>query len=269
MKNRILFAILFCVIAVSNAFAEARIFVEYPTLGECTADNVRIRTEPNTNSEIIGKLNEYDKIIVLRKVKSGNNLWYEVENPTGEGEAYVFGKYLLPAYRQEFQRSKGAKFLTDIRLTYGSTPERMLALSSKPKKLTRSNHDTGFPVVIGDWGDYRVFYWDTVDERAGYLKSLEVKSGNKPFGSIHIGDSTEKLLRELGSPANKSKNLWEYEIFLYGYDEEADECVDSIIFRFTIDDEKVSRMYYYNYEDGEDALIMWNTDLSKSLRRNE
>lgn len=257
MKNKISLAVLFCVIAVSNAFGEARIFVEYPTLGECTRDNVRLRSEPNTNSEIIGKLDEYGKIIVLRNVKSGNDLWYEVENPEGKGEAYVFGKYLLPAYRQEFQRSKGAKFLTDIRLTYGSTPEKMLALSSKPKKLTRRNHDTGYPVVIGDWGDYRVFYWDTVNERMGYLKSLEVKSGNKPFGSINIGDSTEKLLRELGSPTNKSSNLWEYEIFLYGYDEEADECVDSIIFRFTIEDKKVSQMYYYNYEDGEDGEEKW------------
>ena len=120
----------------------------------------------------------------------------------------------MPAYGQEFQRSKGAKLLTDIRLTYGPTPEKMLALSSKPKKLPRRDRDD-IPFVIGDWGDYRVFYWATVEERAGYLKSLEVKSGSKPLGNICIEDSTSKLRRELGKTKNESNTLWEYEFFLY------------------------------------------------------
>ncbi|MBQ7593906.1 MAG: SH3 domain-containing protein, partial [Synergistaceae bacterium] len=156
---------------VSCSWGETRIFVEYPTLGECTGDNVRIRSNPNTNAEVIGKLNEYDKIIVLGKVEAKGGVWYEVDNPTGEGEAYVFGKYLMPAYRQKFQRSQAAKLLTDIRLTYGPTPEKMLALSDKPNKLTRKSRDD-IPFVIADWGDYRAFYLDTVDERMGYLKSI-------------------------------------------------------------------------------------------------
>ena len=258
MKKKILLAFVLCVAVVASAWGEARIFAEYPTLGECTGDNVRIRSEPNTNSEIVGRLNEYDKIIVLREVKAKNGVWYEVDNPTGEGEAYVFGKYLLPAYKQEFQRSKGAKLLTDIRLTYGSTPEKMLALSAKPQTLTRKKHDTDFPVVIGDWGDYRSYYWDNYEGRTGYLKSLEVKSGNKSFGSLHIGDSTSKLRRELGDPENESETLWEYEIYLYGYHEGyVEELVDSCIFRFSIEDGRISRMYYYNHENGEDGEEKW------------
>lgn len=256
MKSKISSAILLCLIVVSCAWGEARTFVEYPTLGECTGNNVRIQSKPSTNSEIVGKLDEYDKIVVLGRIKAQSGVWYEVDNPTGEGEAYVFGKYLVPAYRQEFQRSKGAKLLTDIRLTYGPTPEKMLALSGKPRKLTRRDRDD-IPFVIGDWGDYRVFYWDTVEERAGYLKSLEVKSGSKPFGNIFIGDSTNKLRRELGDPKNESDTLWEYEFLLYGYDEDADELVDTCILRFTIEDGRVSRMYYYNHENGEDGEEEW------------
>ena len=184
MKKKISLAVLLCVIAASYAFGEARIFVEYPTLGECTGNNVRIRSNPNTNARIIGKLDEYDKIIVLRKVNAKNGVWYEVDNPTGEGEAYVFGKYLAPAYRQEYQRSKGAKILTDMRITYGPTPEKMSALSGRSGRITRRDSETGFPFVVGDWGDYRALYWDTVEERMGYLKSLEVKRGNKSFGNI-------------------------------------------------------------------------------------
>lgn len=259
MKRFVLIVtVLAVVMAVSCAQAEEKIFVEYPTLSECTEDNVMIYSKSNTNAEIIGSLNEYDKIIVMRSVKAKDGLWYEVDNPTGEGEAYVFGKYLAPAYRQEFQRGKGAKILTDMRITYGSTPEKMLSLSGKTGSISRRNSETGFPFVIGDWGDYRALYWDTVDGRMGYLKSIEIRSGNKPFGNIHIGDSTEKLRRELGNPENESSTLWEYEIYLYGYHEGyEEELVDACIFRFSIDDGKISRMYYYNHENGEDGEEKW------------
>lgn len=258
MKKKILLAVFLCAMAVSCAWGEEKIFVEYPTLGECTGDNVRIRNKPNTNSEIIGRLNEYDKVIVLRKVKAKSGVWYEVDNPTGDGEAYVSGKYLVPAYKQKVQRSNGAKILTDMRLTYGATPEKMSALSGGTGEITRRNSETGYPFVIGNWGDYRALYWDTVDGRTGYLKSLEVNRGSKTFGNIRIGDSTDKLRRELGNPEKEEGGLWEYDIYLRGYHEGyVEELVDSCIFRFSIEDGKISRMYYYNYEDGEESEEKW------------
>lgn len=259
MKNKIFLAffLFVTVTAVSSAWGESRIFVEYPTLGECTGDSVRIRSETNTKSKILGALNEYDKIIVLDKVKSGKDVWYEVDNPAGDEKAYVFGKYLAPAYRQEFQQSGAAKILTDIRLTYGSTPEKMSILSSKTKKLTHKKSETGFPITIADWGDYRAFYFDSCEERPGYLKSLEIKSGRKSFGNIYIGDSVNKLREELGEPENENENLWEYNFYLYGYDEDVDELVDNCIFKFTIKDGKVAGMYYYNHENGEDGEEKW------------
>jgi len=51
--------------------------------------------------------------------------------------------------------------------------------------------------------DYSLFYLDTIGERMGYLRSLEVKRGNMPFGSLRIGDSISKLRRELGDPENE------------------------------------------------------------------
>lgn len=258
MKRSVLIiTVLAVVVAVSCARAEEKIFVEYPTLSECTADNVRIRSKPDNNAEIVGRLNEFDTIIVLRKVNAKGGLWYEVDNPKGEGGAYVFGKYLAPAYRQEFQHSKAAKILTDMRLTYGSTFEKMQELSDEPGKLTRRDND-GIPFVIVDWRDYRVFYRESEDGITGYLKSMEVKSGSKTFGNIHIGDSTDKLRRELGDPVNESGSLWEYEIYLYGYHEGyVEELVDACIFRFSIENGKISRMYYYNHENGEDGEEKW------------
>lgn len=257
-----LFAVLVLIfllyVPVSRSWGESRVFVEYPTLGECTGNNVRIRSEPDKNSEIVGKLDEYDKIIVLNKIKSGNDSWYEVDNPKSDGTAYVFGKYLVPAYKQKFQRSKAAKILTDMRLTYGSTSEKVLALSGETGEITRRKSETDFPLLIVDCGDFRALYWDTYEEKPGSLKSLEVKRGNKSFGNIRIGDSSDKLLRELGKPTNKTNSSWEYEIYLYGYDEgTVDELVDSCIFRFSIKDGKISKMYYYNHENGEDGEEKW------------
>lgn len=257
MRNKIFLAFLLCVMSVSCACGEERIFVKYPTLGECTADSVRIRNSPNTSAKIIGKLNEYEQITVLRRVKAKSGIWYEVDNPAGIEEAYVFGKYIAPAYRQEFQRSPAAKLLTDIRLTYGETTEKMRALSERSPQITRRNDD-GIHFLLADWGDYRALYYEGDEEIPGRLKSLEVKSGNKPFGNLHIGDSTNKLRRELGNPENESQTLWEYNFYLYGYSYgTVEELVDMCIFKFTIDDGKISRMYYYSHEDGEDGETEW------------
>lgn len=257
MKREILLAVLMCVITASLARGEAKIFVEYPTLGECTADSVRIRTSPSTNAKIIGKLNEYDKIIILDKIKSGKDVWYEVDNPASNEEAYVFGKYLAPAYRQEFQQSQAAKILTDIRLTYGTTPEKMLLLLGHSPKIKRWDND-GIRFLTADYGDYRALYYEGSEEIPSRLKSLEVKNGGKSFGKLHIGDSINKLRKELGDPENENENLWEYNFYLYGYAYgTVDELVDACIFRFTLNDGKISRMYYYSHENGEDGETEW------------
>ena len=112
--------------------------------------------------------------------------------------------------------------------------------------------------VLGTFNGKLLRQWDNFEGRTGYLKSLEVESGNKPFGNIHIGDSTDKLRRELGDPVNESGSLWEYEIYLYGYHEGyVEELVDACIFRFGIEDGRISRMYYYNHENGEDGETKW------------
>lgn len=84
MKSKISSAILLCLIVVSCAWGEARTFVEYPTLGECAGNNVRIRSKPSTNSEIVGKLDEYDKIVVLGRIKAQSGVWYYYNHENGE-----------------------------------------------------------------------------------------------------------------------------------------------------------------------------------------
>lgn len=60
------------------------------------------------------------------------------------------------------------------------TLEKMLVLSGKPNKLTRKSRED-IPFVIDDCRDYRAFYWDTVDERMGYLKKSRWQTRHKIF----------------------------------------------------------------------------------------
>lgn len=258
MRKRAILAIVLCLLMASCAFsADKRRFLVYPTMGECTGEGVRIRKSPSTNAKILDALNEYDKVIVLAAKKVKNELWYEIDNPKEEGSAYVFGKYILPAYREEYQRNAFAKMLMDIRLTFGSTEEKNLALLGKPKKTKRGTIE---PVkyVTRNFGDFSVVYvkFDGEDEDEEYpssLKSIQVRDGDKSFGNIKIGDSVSKVRRELGAPENESKSMLEYEGLLYGYEEEADELVDAYTVKFTIEDGEVSSMYFYEREDGEDG----------------
>ena len=255
MKRFTLAIMILCLI-ISSAYGEARVFVDYPTLGECTGNDVRIRSKPNTNAKILGKLNEYDRVIVLGKVKSGKDTWYEIEHPTEKGKAYVFGKYLVPAYRQEYQRSPQAKMWINMQMTYGQKPEKISALLGNPRKNTRNNV-YGISFVTCEYGDYRVLYVDNTEYVKGYLKGIDVKRGSTPFGNIHIGDSTRKLRRELGDPDDENDSSWEYNFRLYGYEADVDELVDMCIVKFTIKDAKISRMYCYKFENGEEEDIKW------------
>ena len=201
---------------------------QYPTIGQCTGNNVRVRSEPNTASEILGSLNEYDNVIVLDSVKSGRNIWYEIDNNQNLDKAYVFGKYI--ELRQQI--SPLEKLLIDLKLTFGATPQKATLLDGTYKTRDISRTDEGNLLHIAiDLGDYQLMYLD------GELVDAEVRRGDKPFGSIHVGDSTETLRRELGEPADKSEYSWEYQ---YG---------EMTFITFMLKDDRITNMnYHVNHE---------------------
>ncbi len=103
MKRFLAALLLLCVLA-SSAFAASR-FRDFPAEGVCTGDYVRYRMEPDTESEVIGRLFKGDRVTVLSRTSVDGEVWYEIEDPEiddpeEEGATvWVYGKYIRPRRR--------------------------------------------------------------------------------------------------------------------------------------------------------------------------
>ena len=234
MGRKVFVAALLCVLITSSSYAAS--FVDYPTLGRSTGDGVRLRSKPSTNSKVLGKLVEGDFVIVIRSKNIDGELWYEVDHPTKKGRAYVFGKYLEPCYIEFNQHDKLQKLRSSLEMTYGMNIQKAEALFEKTNKLTsRKSEHSDYQRVTLDWGTHNVSFIDD-----DLLVVIQVKSGNTPFGNIHIGDYVEKLRRELGEPTfNNDDESWRYQIEVdYGGETETSYAT------FTFKNDKIIRMYY-------------------------
>ena len=65
-----------------TAYAE-----KFPDLGKCIGNGIRLREEPDTKSEIIGKINNGDLFVLLDVKKVNGEKWYLVDHPTQKGSA--------------------------------------------------------------------------------------------------------------------------------------------------------------------------------------
>lgn len=215
--RRIILAILIVLSCVSFAECAGK-FASFPTIGVCTGDSVNYRAQPGTKAEIWGKFNKNTKVIVdSRKVVDGET-WYEVYPPNAQDTAYVHGKYLVPYFDEEAQKSPVNKTVIKILLTY--CPYR--------------DYDY--------WGEYDgEFDYPEVTRtynKQGWLMGVEAWNPSKDFGfgDIHIGDDAGKLTKILGEPDKKSGSEYEYTA-----------GTSSLTFR--IENGKITRMIYEDKEN--------------------
>lgn len=89
-------------------------FAVYPGIGECTGTSVRYRDAPGTSSNVVGRLNDPDRVIVRGSRNVGGELWYEIEHPKGEGLAFVSGKYIRPLFAEDVQETDTYKLVVRI-----------------------------------------------------------------------------------------------------------------------------------------------------------
>ncbi len=73
-------------------------FVAFPTVRVCTEANVRYRGNPDTDSDIWGRLNVGEKVIVEGQTAVDGKICYEISPKNAQDSAFVFGKYLIPYY---------------------------------------------------------------------------------------------------------------------------------------------------------------------------
>ena len=181
-------------------------FVTFPGIGECTGTYVRYREDPDTESEIVGRLNEPDRVIVLSSTAVDGELWYEIEDPKGEATAFVYGKYIRPLFGEDVQRTDTYKFVVGIMQDYGITKEKA-AFYNGPEVKTR--------------------YKD------GYLVYVDARKNGCAFGDIHIGDDAGKVEEILGYPEDDDDE-----------NEAGYMLEDYVVLMFRFRDGKVTRMTY-------------------------
>ena len=191
------------IIFTSPVYALER-FVNFPSIGQCTGTYVRYRSDPDTESEILGRLNAPERVVVLGQTAVDGEVWYEIGNPHSQDSAFVFGKYIKPLFDETDQQSAFYKLFYDILITYGPTKE----------------HDDY------DGPEVRRKY-----DEAGNLIRVDARNKDCAFGNIKIGDDVSKLEEILGSPDGDEEDQWIYEL-------------DNVSITFKFDDGKINRMIY-------------------------
>ena len=189
------------------SFIEARDkFVRFPALGYCVGTYVRYREAPDTDSEILGRLNKPDRVIIIGQSTIQGQLWYEIEDPDSDGTAFVFGKYIQPVYGEAEQKTTAYEVVVNILQNYGINKTKAKFYSG-PKPRAR--------------------YTDN------YLSFLEVSKTGNAFDNISIGDDIDSLIDSMGAPdMNDGEEILEYNVN------------EDTVIRFILEDGKIIRMVF-------------------------
>ncbi len=212
-------------------------FKVFPTIGICVGNGVRIREDPDTNSEITGKLFEFNRVVVLGVTAVNGEKWYEIEHTEQKGTGWVFGKYIQPLFMEEEQKEPSIKIITDLFRFIGSKPVRAMVNMGEPNSMPRQ-------FISGDVRNFykNLYMWDGVE--AAFLNNNPVfiyiaKPGLKnSFGGIKIGSNISAVEKLLGSPDEKSDSYYKYTV----------NEITALSFGFS-SDKKVTDITYQIYYD--------------------
>ena len=185
MRKILAVAVAFVVMCVPVCEAATR-FVTFPTVGVCTGSSVRYRARPDTKSDIWGRLNVGEKVIVDGKTSVNGETWYKILPKDMQDSAFVFGKYLVPYYDEEIQQSPIGKMIIEILLTYAPYLENDYYDEDNSPEVKR-------------------FYGDD-----HWLHKVEAWNPGSNFGEIEIGDNIDKLTEILGEPDSESNSELRY-----------------------------------------------------------
>ncbi|MBQ4469459.1 MAG: SH3 domain-containing protein [Synergistaceae bacterium] len=234
MRKFALTLILLIISALSgnSAFASD---VIYPALGVCTGNGVRLRDSPGTDSEIIGKVNESDRLVLLAERKFRGDTWYAVDNPKDEGTAWIIARY-VDITSEDGERTPAVDIAINVRMNFGIRPEKAKILLGKPRKDERdefffepANQNLSEEILT-----YKGCSLRYVENN---LRHVEVTESGWRFDEFKIGDSQEKLIKNIGDPSDKAGNTWIYEI----------TPIESL--EFTIKNNKIIKMEWNEYMD--------------------
>ena len=167
---------------------------EYPELGVCTGDNVRLREDPGTDGKIIGRADTWTQFVILGEIYLDGQKWYEIDLPTEKGTAYIIARYANCGwYYGDYGKviPTGKDFI-DVRLTFGIYPVKARALFGEGRK-----DEFGNLVYSG-------FTLRYDDEKT--IQQVEINKRGYALAGVQVGDSMKKLL-QLGMPEDYLKDF--------------------------------------------------------------
>lgn len=197
---------LIAILVMAAACEAADKFAAFPALGVCTGSSVRYRAEAGTESEILGKLNAPDRVVVVGQKSVDGDVWYEIEDPAANKNGFISGAYIAPVFDETSQKKPTVKMIVKIVQRYGITPEKGKLYSG--------------PAVKSDYN------------HADFLAEVYADSKGCAFGDVQIGDNVSKLEDVLGKPDVQSASEWEYRVGI------------NTILSFRFKDNKITRMMY-------------------------
>lgn len=208
---------------------------EYPAIGMCTANYVRYRDEPGTDSEILGRIHEYQNVIVLGEKRHKGEKWYRIENPADDGEAWVSGKF-IDIYEFDNVPERVYAMKIKIMMNFGINPEKARVLLGKPQRIKKEKFyfEPAGENLTGETLQYdgcKLYYVE------GSPSSIEVTNSDYAFGDIHVGDSKQMVIDTMGKPESENEDFVSYRITDL-------ESID-----FTFRDDKVISMTWEHYMD--------------------
>ena len=155
--------------------------MQYPELGVCTGDKVRLREDPGTEGQVIGRADVGTQFIVLGEVYVDGQKWYEIDHPTKEGSAYIIARYVNGWYNNG--EYPVGEVCAGVRLTFCINPQKTRELLGRPTKTAREDSDE-----ILEYPGLKLWY------NEGSLSRAEISGKGYAVGGIQVGDKVGKLM---------------------------------------------------------------------------
>ena len=182
----------------------------YPILGMCTGNNVRLRDNPGTKSNVVGAANNDDILIVIGVRHVDGDAWYCIDNPAKHGTAWIFAKY-VDTDKGESYGTAAYTMALQVMMTFGQRIEKAKDLWGKP---VDSQHDKYYNELVSDeveddtlnYNGFNLHYLNN------FLNHVDVSKKGYPFGTLQIGDSEQKMRSVLGDPSGEGDEGCTYEI---------------------------------------------------------
>ena len=195
MKKKSIAVLVLALLVMS--FCGAVQAMQYPELGVCTGENVRIRASAGTKGKVIDRADAGTQFIILGETRANGKKWYRIDLPKKKGSAYIAAEF-VNGYYNGGKHPVGREF-AEIRLNLGITPEKTRLLLGRPSEESRELV-LNKPVWKMTYPGCDLIY----DE--GYLMYVHIQKRGYEVAGCQVGDKANKLV-VFGMPEDEVPDL--------------------------------------------------------------